>query len=33
LFSLAGLTIAKDRAGLTADNAVDLVFLKSVDDT
>ena len=30
LFSLAGLTIAKDRAGLTAENAADLVFLKSV---
>ena len=30
LFSLAGLTIAKDRAGLTPDNAADLVFLKSV---
>ena len=30
LFSLAGLTIAKDRAGLTPENAADLVFLKSV---
>ena len=30
LFSLAGLTIATDRAGLTPENAADLVFLKSV---
>ena len=30
LFSLAGLTIAKDRAGLTPENAAELVFLKRV---
>ena len=30
VFSLAGLTIAKDRASLTAENAADLVFLKSM---
>jgi hypothetical protein len=29
LFSSAGLTIANDRAGLTPDNASDLVFLKT----
>ena len=29
LFSSAGLTIANDRAGLTPDNAADLVTLKS----
>jgi hypothetical protein len=28
LFSAAGLTIANDRAGLTPDNASDLIFLK-----
>ncbi len=29
LFSAAGLTIANDRAGLTPDNASDLIFLKA----
>ena len=28
MFSAAGLTIANDRAGLTPDNASDLIFLK-----
>ena len=28
LFSAAGLTIANDRAGLTPDDASDLIFLK-----
>ena len=30
LFSIAGLTIANDRAGLTPENASSLVFLKGV---